>query len=185
MSVNVKKDHKAIVAVLSIKKRGATTIKTVKGEVTPVVDHWKFDTKDHKPGFFGSDYIQPKSAVVYTTEKDYEVSEHMDLHRMELTQETWDYYSAPQFRTKGKKKFFTNIPSRSAMHPRKMEVKDFVRNPSKFVNLSEHSKSLQYVNPEELARFILYVEDVVGTMLSTSDVHPSDYSLEILENIVA
>ena len=45
-----------------------------------------------------------------------------------------------------------------------------------------HSSNLAFVNPKELARFILFVEDVAADRLE-GNVNPSDYKLEILESI--
>lgn len=169
---------KRIVAVLHIFLEGQTTCNVVKGESTEVKEHWKADYKGQLAGML--EKIVPKNQKVFTTEKDFEITTFKDAQRMELSLETWLYYSTPKV-VKGK--HIKNIPSLSTMRAYGLTNKDFVKDTSKKMNLNAHEENLLYVQPDDLARFLLYCVDVVATVTGNSNVTPQDFKLEILEDI--
>jgi len=164
------------VAVIQVFLPGTTTFKGIKGEVREVVNHHIYD------GTLRLGDVVPAKQVVYTTERDYEVSEHRNMQRLEVSMETWKYYSVVQKAlVKGKTRFM-NMPSSSALRQYDMKENDFVKSPSRKVKLKGHDRNLELVEPDYLARFILYVEDVASTILGRNAT-PQDYKLEILPAI--
>jgi hypothetical protein len=167
------------IAVISVFLPGTTSVKATLGEVTEVLNHHVYDGT----GALGKDFpvVSAKKAV-YTTPKDFEVTEHRNMQRVEVSMETWNWYSVVQKTVVKGKTRFLNMPSSSALRQYDMKENDFIKSPSKKVKLKGHDRNLELVNPDNLARFILYVEDTASTILGRN-VTPQDYKLEILPAI--
>ncbi len=170
---------KKVIAVISVFLPGTTTCKGIIGETREVVNHHIYDGN----GTLGKDFpVVAAKKTVYTTERDYEVTEHSNLQRLEVSMETWDWYSRVQKATVKGKTRFLNMPSSSSLRQYDMKENDFIKSPSRKVKLKGYDRALELVEPDYLARFILYVEDVASTILGRNAT-PQDYKLEILPAI--
>lgn len=167
---------KKVIAVISVFLPGTTTCKGIIGETREVVNHHVYE------GSLRLGDVVSAKKTVYTTEKDFQVTEHSNMQRLEVSMETWDWYSRVQKTlVKGKTRFL-NMPSSSALRAYDMKENDFIKSPSRKVKLKGYDRALELVEPDYLARFILYVEDVASTILGRNAT-PQDYKLEILPAI--
>lgn len=176
------KKGKVIVAELTIYTEGKTDLEVFKGSKTIVENHSDFTGT----GALGKlIQVQNKSKIVRTTRKDFKEVTHRNHIKMEFNMDSWNYYSTVKTRkSKAGKTYVQNLPSTSTLRQNRLNKSDFsIKNISNKVKLTGQDKNLKLVNPDDLARFILFIEDVVSTVGNLSEVKKSDYKLNILESI--